>query len=125
MAGWTAGTNITVVDGTALPDGNQYVVQHAGNKTSLTRGVNLSGATSASLSFRYFRSAGFNDTPETLYVEASSDGGVTWSALPLATITGTGPNTADTAWTPVSVDLSDYVSANTTIRFRASHRLRR
>ncbi|OCL37089.1 hypothetical protein BCR15_11505 [Tessaracoccus lapidicaptus] len=122
LAGWTAGTNITVVSGSALPGGtaNGNVVQHAGNQTSLTRRVDLSGAASASLNFRYFRSAGFNDTPANLYVEASKDGGTTWSTPVLATITGTGSNTVDTAWTQVSVNISSYASANTAIRFRAA-----
>jgi hypothetical protein len=74
---------------------------------SLTRSVNLGGATWATLSYDYSMEKGSNSGY--IYVQLSNDGGVTWTTLSTLT-SGSGSGST-------SLDIAAYVSANTKIRF--------
>ncbi len=119
----TAG-NIQVVAGTAPLDGSgglpagystPNVLSYAGNKQTLARQVDLSGAVSASVKFLYQRSNEFNKDTRNLNVYASADG-TNWT--PLASITPTGSNTDDTTWATYEAAIPvNLLGSGTRIRF--------
>ena len=80
---------------------------------SAARLANLTGATGAYLSFNYATSAGV-DNNDAVVVEVSKDGGGTFTLLETFTeIVGSSSGNR-------SYDISGFISANTTIRFRVS-----
>lgn len=86
----------------------------AGATRSIQRVANLSTYTSATLTFSYRRS-GLDNGTDTISVQASSNGGSTWTNLQ----TYAGPAT-DGAYTNASFDITAYISTNTAIRFVTS-----
>ena len=83
------------------------------NVQDISRTANLSGVTSATLSFSYNNTLGAGDVVQ---VQASSNGGVSWTTLAGATFdssTNTGIGTK-------SIDISGYIAANTAIRIYQS-----
>jgi|GEM_PF-3123543 len=88
-----------------LSDGND-AVEH------VTRGLDLSGAATASLSLQ-FRNAGLDDSSEYIDVEISTDG-VNWVLLDRFDSTHT------TSYATHTYDISAYISAATQVRFSAS-----
>jgi serine protease AprX len=78
---------------------------------AVSRSVDLSQANSATLTFTYRRSS-FTSSSHKAVVQASKDGGSTWTTI--GSITGPGSDATPIA---VSLDLTPYISANTTIRF--------
>ena len=99
--------------------------------TTLTRSVDLTSVTTGSIQMMfsawYNLESGFDYT----YVEASADGGVTWSSLPVTTGSAANPNGendgygmtgisgggAQPQWTQESVNLSAYAGTNLLLRF--------
>ncbi|MBA5869951.1 MAG: tandem-95 repeat protein, partial [Nitrospira sp. CR2.1] len=77
---------------------------------AISRGVNLSGATSATLTFDYTNALLGADRIE---VRVSTDGGTNYQALTGGTFSSAGNTGSGTA----SLDLSSYMSANTRIQF--------
>lgn len=107
----------TPLSGPALPAGysTPNVISYAGNKQTLARQVDLSGAVSASLRFLYQRSNDFNSDNRLLNVYASADGS-SWTLL--SSITPTGTNIDDTAWLTYNVPIpANLLGAGTRIRF--------
>ncbi|HYC46138.1 MAG TPA: cadherin-like domain-containing protein, partial [Burkholderiales bacterium] len=90
--------------------GELRMTPEAANASSIRRLANLTGATSATLTFDYNNALAAGDQ---FVIAASSDGWATWTVLPgivfdTATNTGVGS---------MSVDISPYISANTGIAF--------
>ena len=77
------------------------------------REVNLTNATSATLTFNYY--TGYSSGTETVTLDVSSNGGGSWTTLQTYNITST--NFSATAQ---NFDLSSYISSNTRIRFYSS-----
>ncbi|WP_442506694.1 DUF4347 domain-containing protein [Novipirellula sp. SH528] len=75
------------------------------------RQANLAGATTATLSFDYART-GLDDAGDFIVIEASSNGGGTWSELDRFA----GPAN-DGALQSTSYDISSFIASNTQIRF--------
>ncbi len=82
----------------------------SGNGDSIQRGVNLTGATAAILTFDYMRSN--LDQFDSLQVQVSSDGGAHFTTV--NQILGPGN---DGAFQNLSVDISSFISANTVVKF--------
>ncbi|WP_165840062.1 LamG domain-containing protein [Motiliproteus coralliicola] len=78
-----------------------------------SREVDLSGATTATLTFNY--RTGVIQNSETVSLQVSANGGSSWTTLRTYTVSST--NSSATA---ESVDLSSYIASNTQIRFLAS-----
>jgi serine protease AprX len=79
------------------------------------RSADLSGAEWAEFSFLYSR--GSMDVGDFMYVEASADGGATWSQV--GYIEGKGTQAiagSDKGWMYAGFDISDFISANTAVR---------
>jgi hypothetical protein len=81
----------------------------------LQRSIDLSGASSATLTFSYRRDIPVGDPNDQFRVFASSDG-VTFTQIGQIGATGTG-SFVDGAYQTFTADLTPYISANTTIRF--------
>ena len=79
----------------------------------VTRQVDLSGYTSASLSFNYF--TGVNSGSSTVILSISNNGGTSWTALKTYTISST-----NISANPESFDITPYMSTNTQVRFLGS-----
>ncbi len=81
----------------------------------IMRSADLSGAGWAEVSFLYSR--GSMDVGDFLYVEASTDGGATWTEV--GHIEGKGTQAiagSDQGWMYAGFDLSDFITSNTFIR---------
>ena len=79
------------------------------------RSADLSGASSARISFLYSRSTMMAD--DHFVVEATLDGGLSWSEVGRISGTGTANvSVSDEGWRYAEFDLSDYISSNTGIR---------
>jgi hypothetical protein len=89
-----------------------------GPPTDVRREADLSGAVSATITFSYRRSAG--DNGGNIKVEASSNGGVSWSTLRTYAMTG-----SDTSQVSQSFDLTAYIASNTRVRFVRSGNVKR
>lgn len=87
-----------------------------GGGEGVERAVDLSGATSATLSFAYRRSS-LDNVNDYVTIEVSANGG-SWTELDRFS----GPNN-DTSYQVVSYNLNAYISANTKIRFLSSSSL--
>jgi hypothetical protein len=90
----------------------------AGPPTDVSRETDLSGVTSATLTFSYRRSAGGNGG--NIKVESSSDGGTTWTTLQTYAMTD-----SDASQVPQSFDITAYIASNTRIRFVRSGNVKR
>jgi hypothetical protein len=89
--------------------GNQDI-----NGIGASREADLSGATSATLSFDYWED--FNQVQQAgagVHLDISSDGGASWTTLHDYVMNGALPSSS----TPASFDISAYISGNTQIRF--------
>jgi serine protease AprX len=84
---------------------------------TLHRAANLAGATVATLSFKYKRSA-LDTTSDYVAIQVSANNGVTW--IELSRFAGPGN---DSKYQTASYDISAYAAANTAIRFVTSSSL--
>ncbi len=83
------------------------------------RTADISGASSARLSFLYSRTSMTAD--DYLSVEASTDGGATWDEVGRVAGGGTSNvSTSDEGWRYAEFDLSDFISTNTGIRLASN-----
>ena len=87
---------------------------NSGASPSAARAVDLSGYSQASLSFEWYTSAATLSNDKAV-IEISSDGGQSWTVLDL--FTGTG-GSHDANGGNENYDISDYIGADTRIRFR-------
>ncbi len=86
------------------------------NNRGISRGVDLSGADSAVLTFIHGQSGDDDDEGGSIRLEVSSDGGGSWSRLKTYRLGDNIPNSPSGQ----SFDISAYASANTQIRFIGS-----
>jgi len=89
-----------------------------GPPTSVSREVDLSGATTAALTFSYRRSAGGNGG--SIELAASSNGGTTWTTLQTYIMNG-----SDASQVPQTFDLTPHIAPNTQIQFQRLNKLKR
>ena len=89
-----------------------------GPATSVSREADLSGATSATLTFSYRRSSGGNGG--SIKVEASSNGGGSWTTLQTYSMNG-----SDASQIPETFDITAYIASNTQVRFVRSGNVKR
>jgi hypothetical protein len=89
-----------------------------GPPTSVSREVDLSGATIATLTFSYRRSAGGNGG--NVRLKASGNGGTTWTILQTYFMDGSDANQV-----PQTFDLTPYIAPNTQIQFQRVNNLNR
>jgi uncharacterized repeat protein (TIGR01451 family) len=111
-----AGRNL-IVNGGALPAGysSPNVLEYRGNTANwIRRGVNLAGATEATVSFDYHRSSLFNGSNRNFNVDLCLDNA---SCVQIGSIAPTGVATADAGWTTFSWTGSSNLAANTFLRF--------
>jgi uncharacterized protein YuzE len=106
--GTPTGGNVTVSAGELALDDNP----NTNGDPSAEREADLSGLTSALFSFD-FRTIGFVDTNDSIFVEISANGGANWTVL--ENITGINDTTGSKSY-----DISAYISGNTRIRFRVN-----
>jgi len=85
-----------------------------GGEPSAAREINLAGATIATLSFDWRTTNGV-DSPDSVVVEVSANGGTTWSQL--QNFTGISGRSSGSA----SYDIAAYASSNTQIRIRVNN----
>ncbi|MFC5047051.1 agmatine deiminase family protein [Aquimarina hainanensis] len=96
-------------------DGDYYLFinnsEGTSNKQAILKSpcLNLSGASFAKLTFKHYNYGG-NDTGS-LYLEASDDNGFTWEKIWQT------PNNQTTTWSPVTVDLKEYIGETVQLRF--------
>ncbi|MCW8887237.1 MAG: hypothetical protein OQK12_18570, partial [Motiliproteus sp.] len=83
------------------------------SNVGVSREADLTGASSATLTFNY--RTGVQLGSETITLQASSNGGSSWTTLRTYTI-----SSSNASATAESVDLSPYIASNTQIRFLAS-----
>ncbi len=83
-----------------------------GLNTTLTRTLDLTGATSASISAKAWYE--IEEDFDFLYAEVSEDGGATWAPVNGGGLTGS----SDGQWTDLNVDLSAYAGKTVDFRFR-------
>ncbi|MEJ2748807.1 MAG: S8 family serine peptidase, partial [Anaerolineae bacterium] len=119
-----SGTRSWITDWQEFGDNNQpdngaiYISQNqmgqnlalAKNYGYVWRAANLEGATYATLSFDYASALYFQDT---LLIEVSADGGLTWAELDRISIP------YSTTLLAAQYDISDYIASNTAVRFTA------
>ena len=104
--GRACGANFRVLDDPALPDSSGNRLRLQNKNRAVYRQLDLSGYTSATLSFDYRR-----DGANALGVMVSADGGSSWNVLGKI-VPGT-----DAAYQSASYDLTPYIAANTQIEF--------
>jgi hypothetical protein len=100
----------------SLPAGfsSPNVLRYRGNNSDwMRRGVDLSGATSATVSFLYHRSSQFNNSNRAFNVELCLDNA---SCVSLGSVSPTGVNAADAGWTTFSWTGSSNLAANAFLR---------
>lgn len=112
--------SIQIVSATAegLPAGysSANVLRYAAKEMTVNRTVNLSGRTSATLRFSYFRSATFNNDNRNFGVYVSSNGTIPWTQV--GPVTPTGVNAADGGWTTFEATIpAGLLTATTQVRF--------
>jgi serine protease AprX len=92
---------------------NSYCLELSGHQSSAWgayRQVNLNGAASTTLTFKYWRALG--TTSGNVQLQVSADGGTTWTMLDTIRLDST-----DAAVQTAEYDLAAYASANTIVRF--------
>lgn len=117
--GPTSGTMQVVADAQCAA-GNcfQFGGGGGGPPTSVSREVDLSGGTSATLTFNYLRTAGGNGG--SIKVEVSNNGGTSWTTLQTYNMNG-----SDVSQIPQSFDITAFVAANTQVQFVRSGNVKR
>jgi Tfp pilus assembly protein PilE len=98
--------------------GNCLRLDGGGGATGVIREADLSGATTATLTFSYRRSTGANGG--TILVTVSDDGGPPWITLQTYIMDG-----ADASQIPQSFDLTAYIASTTHIQFIRSGNVNR
>ncbi len=101
----------TTGDVQVLTDQVDYSIRIQNTGRGVWRLADLSGYTSAVLSFEYRRNS-FDNAADYVSIEVSNDGGGAWVELDRLV----GPGT-DSAYRTLKYDISDYIAANTAIRF--------
>ena len=102
--------NVRIYDGRL----KLYDAPDTGTEPSAARTANLTGATSATLTFDYWTTAGV-DPDDAVKLEVSSNGGASYTVLETFTnITGAKNGSK-------SYNISAYISSQTTIRFRVTN----
>jgi hypothetical protein len=96
-----------------VSDGGNNRLRIENSNRSVQREVNLNGMTSATLSFVY-RRVGLDNNSDYVAVEASSNGGGSWTELDRFAGAAN-----DGGYTAASYDLTPYIATNTRIRFRS------
>jgi hypothetical protein len=115
------GTSLTIPEGSPNPSaghiritGGQLVMNNyspeSANAPGVERELNLLGFTSATFSFDFTTSGGV-DADDSILVQASANGGSSWSLL--ENISGIGDTTGSKSY-----DLTPFISSNTKIRLR-------
>jgi Tfp pilus assembly protein PilE len=89
-----------------------------GASTAVSREADLSGATTATLTFSYRRSSGGNGG--NIKVEISGNGGGSWTTLQTYTM-----NASDASQVSESFDITTYIASNTQVRFVRSGNVKR
>lgn len=92
---------------------------YTGREPGIERELNLSGYTSATMSFT-FAVPSNNEKDDILIVEMSADGGATWTVID--DITG-GIHGLAVSATTRTYDITDFIASNTRVRFRADYLL--
>jgi hypothetical protein len=110
--------DMQVVTDAQCAAGNCFQFGGGGGPTRVSREADLSGATIATLTFSYRRSAGGNGG--TIKVEVSNDGGPPWTTLQTYNM-----NDSDASQVPQSFDLTAYIASTTHVRFVRSGNLNR
>jgi uncharacterized protein DUF4347/cadherin-like protein/Big-like domain-containing protein len=113
-ASWSAGwidTDGNPSAGTIQITGGELVLSTFLGSDSIYREANLSGATSAVLSFNYNNQLGLLGLLGSVSLEASNNGGASYTSV------GTFSSGANTGSGAFSVDISSYIAANTRIKF--------
>src|SRR5262249_29484953 len=87
-----------------------------GQYNGASRGIDLSGYYTSTLTFDYMTSAGLTANQDSVVLEVSSNGGTNWTLLK----TYSGSSASPTAYTSDSVSIAGYESSSTMIRFRVS-----
>ncbi|MCP5101583.1 MAG: hypothetical protein GY943_39065, partial [Chloroflexi bacterium] len=118
LGDWSESGESTNPDSGDIKIPNSYL-RIRDNDRSIQRPVNLSGSSSAILSFDY-RRVELDDSSDYVAIEISSDDGESWTELDRFA----GPNN-DSEYAATSYDISDYATSNTIIRFRTSPSLGR
>ncbi len=98
-------------------DNRLRVKDNDGGGEGVQRELDLSGYTSATLSFIY-RRRGLDNSSDYVTVDVSADGGSTWTELDR--LQG---SANDASYLSASYDISSYIAANTRIRFLSSSSL--
>ena len=119
---WSGGAWQEISDDGSANSGNVMVTTVLGEPglrihqdgSGALREVDLSGATNASFSFDYAR-IGLDDTTDSIVLEISDNGGVSWSLLD----TWSG-SANDSSMLSASYNISAYIAADTQIRFVAT-----
>ncbi|HEV7670205.1 MAG TPA: SdrD B-like domain-containing protein, partial [Thermoanaerobaculia bacterium] len=114
----TAGTGVSTGNVTVGTPYSGYLHLHdspdTGTQPSAARQVNLTGFSSATLSFTFHTTSGV-DTDDAVVVEMSNNGGSSYTVL--ETITGiVGATTANRSY-----NISSYIASNTRVRFRVTN----
>ncbi|MDJ0496614.1 MAG: PKD domain-containing protein, partial [Acidimicrobiia bacterium] len=109
------GGQLAVVSDNDCGAGNNCLEIRADSSSvfTLTRQVDLSSATAATLTFDYLRRQISVPNGAAITLEISDDGGSGWDPLAIYIILGT-----DAGFAPQSIDLSGYSSPNALLRFR-------
>ncbi len=89
-----------------------------GAATAVTREVDLTGATSATLTFSYLRTVDSNGG--NIRVQISGDGGTSWTNLQTYTMNGN-----DASQVPQTFDVTAFIAINTQVQFVRSGNVRR
>jgi len=89
-----------------------------GPPTFVSRETDLSGATSATLTFSYLRTTGGNGG--NISVQVSGDGGALWTILQTYTMNG-----SDASPVPQLFDITAFIAANTQVQFVRSGNVKR
>jgi type II secretory pathway pseudopilin PulG len=110
--------DMQVVTDAQCAAGNCFQFGGGGGPTRVSREADLSGATIATLTFSYRRSAGGNGG--SIKVEVSDDGGPPWTTLQTYNMNG-----SDASQVPQSFDLTAYIASTTHIRFVRSGNVNR
>jgi Tfp pilus assembly protein PilE len=98
--------------------GNCLKLDGVGGSAGVIREADLSGATTATLTFSYRRSGGANGG--TIQVAVSDDGGPPWITLYTYLMNG-----ADAGQVPQSFDITAYIASTTHVRFLRSGNMNR
>lgn len=114
-----AGSGLLSVTGGVLRITNVGdIFPYTGRQPGIERELNLSGYTSATMSFS-FSVPSINEKDDIVIVEASADGGATWTVID--DITGGIHGVAHSSTR--NYDITDFIASNTRIRFRVGYLL--